>query len=243
MSLSVIPITMKAYVTATAISGDNTLYQLVFKKNTVDEETIDGVVAVYTAEDLQIPLLSTQRYYGIYFNPIIDGDNLIFKAAYGGYVYTAIVAADDTNVLNGTEPMMFSNDEVEPRLLPEATSADEGKVPTVQEDGSYALETPSTEDSRLPEPQEGDAGKVPTVQNDLTYSLETPVTEDSRIPTPEVADNGKVLIAQDGAYVLGTISGGGTNIQSSVTVRNHIMRKISVDSTNNNQIGVNTNVD
>ena len=142
MSLSVIPISMKAYVTATAISGDYTLYQLAFKKNTVDEEPIDGVKAIYTDEDFQIPILSTQHYYGVYFNPIDDGDNWIFKAAYGGYKYTAIVAKDDTDTLSGVTPMIFSNDEVEERLLPVPTNEDVGKVPTVQEDGSYGLETP-----------------------------------------------------------------------------------------------------
>ncbi len=185
MSLSVIPISMKAYVTATAISGDYTLYQLAFKKNTVDEEPIDGVKAIYTEEDFQIPILSTQHYYGVYFNPIDDGDNWIFKAAYGGYKYTAIVAKDDTDTLSGVTPMIFSNDEVEVRLLPQ--------------------------------PEDGDEGKVPTVQDDLTYSLETPVSEDPRIPTPTEADNGKVLIAQDGAYVLGEVSGRSPIFATSIT--------------------------
>lgn len=211
MSLSVIPISMKAYVTATAISGDYTLYQLAFKKNTVDEEPIDGVKAIYTEEDFQIPILSTQHYYGVYFNPIDDGDNWIFKAAYGGYKYTAIVAKNDTDTLSGVTPMIFSNDEVEVRLLPR--------------------------------PEVGDEGKVPTVQDDLTYQLKTPVSEDPRIPTPTEADNGKALIAQDGAYVLGVVSGG-SSVQTELTVMPIIEHFLTAqDVTNNNQTEVIINAD
>ena len=50
---------------------------------------------------------------------------------------------------------------IEPRILPEATSADEGKVPKVQADGTYALGT----DAGLPEVTASDNYKLLQVNN------------------------------------------------------------------------------
>lgn len=139
MAFAIIPLSMKAYVTATATSGDYTLYALKFVSNNEDEDDIEGVQAIYTAEDLQIPLISTQQTYGTYFNPIDDGDNYIFKAAYLGDKFTAVVAEDDTETLSGEKAMVFTNDNAEERLLPVVTSDDAGKTVVVNDDGEWEL--------------------------------------------------------------------------------------------------------
>ncbi|MBO7732492.1 MAG: hypothetical protein J6S67_08060 [Methanobrevibacter sp.] len=128
MAFAIIPLSMKAYVTATATSGDYTLYALKFVSNNEDEDVIEGVQAIYTAEDLQIPLLSSQQWYGTYYNPIDDGTNYIFKAAYLGDKYTATVDKTDTDTLSGSKAMVFTNDNAEGRLLPEVTAEDDGKT-------------------------------------------------------------------------------------------------------------------
>lgn len=139
MAFAIIPLSMKAYVTATATSGDYTLYALKFVTNNDDEDDIEGVQAIYTAEDLQIPLISTQQTYGTYYNPIDDGTNYIFKAAYLGDKFTATVAKNDTETLSGEKAMVFTNDNAEERLLPVVTAEDVGKTVVVNEDGEWEL--------------------------------------------------------------------------------------------------------
>lgn len=55
--------------------------------------------------------------------------------------------------------------------LPEHAAADDGKVLTVQDDGSLAWQTP---DAELPAHTASDAGKVPVVQDDNSLAWETP---------------------------------------------------------------------
>lgn len=89
--------------------------------------------------------------------------------------------------------------------LPEHAAADDGKVLTVQQDGSLGWKTPSDE---LPAHTASDAGKVPVVQNDNSLAWEDIPTE---LPAHAVADAGKVLEVQnDNSLAWETPNGGMT---------------------------------
>ena len=171
MALSVIPLGIKGKIISYGNSNDTTLYAFLFYKYGDTSKMIDGVSAVYTVEAEQIANLSTQIAYGVYINPVIDGESLIFRVKYLGYEYVGFVDSDDTEALSGQKFITFINTEVEDRLLPVPEEGDVGKVPTVQEDLSYELETPITEDARIPQATAEDEGKVLMVNNTGAYVL------------------------------------------------------------------------
>lgn len=173
MALSVIPLAIKGKIVSYGDSNDTTLYAFLFYKYGDTTQMIDGVKAVYSVEASQIANLSTQIAYGVYINPVIDESTLVFKVNYLGYQYVGYVDTSDTEAISGEKFITFINTEVEDRLLPVAEEGDVGKVPTVQEDLSYALETPITEDARIPDATSADEGKVLVVDSNGDYVLGT----------------------------------------------------------------------
>lgn len=183
MALNVIPLAIKGKIVSYGDSNDTTLYAFLFYKYGDTTQMIDGIKAVYSVEASQIANLSTQIAYGVYINPVIDENALVFKVNYLGYQYVGYVDTSDTEAISGEKFITFINTEVEDRLLPVAEEGDVGKVPTVQEDLSYALETPITEDARIPQATAADEGKVLVVNSSGNYVLGT---VSSGISIPEV---------------------------------------------------------
>ena len=174
MALNVIPLAIKGKIISYGDSNDTTLYAFLFYKYGDTTQMIDGVKAVYSVEASQIANLSTQIAYGVYINPVIDESTLVFKVNYLGYQYVGYVDTSDTEAISGEKFITFINTEVEDRLLPIPEEGDAGKVPTVQEDLSYALEEISSEDPRIPTPTPQDVGKYLKVDSDGHYFISDP---------------------------------------------------------------------
>lgn len=84
---------------------------------------------------------------------------------------------------------------------PTVTSADEGKVLTVNSNGKWSAEDVPNE---LPVVQTTDEGKVLTVNSSGKWAAATPVNE---LPTVTSADAGKVLMVDsEGNWIAGTLT-------------------------------------
>ena len=124
----------------------------------------------------------------------------------------SVTSADEGKVLTVDNEGKWIAENV-PEELPTVTSADEGKVLTVDNDGQWTAEDVPKE---LPVVQTTDEGKVLTVDENGTWSAETPETE---LPAVTSADEGKVLtVDSNGAWSVETPSGGGIEYSTSEKV-------------------------
>lgn len=129
MALEIIPLEINGKVINKVVENDTTVFTFLFYNK--DGINITPARTVYTDEEEQISELSTQIAYGVYIEPYYEDGKYIFTFEYLNNVYKGIVSESDYENLTANSVLEFYNSTVDDRLLPEVTSADNGKVAKV----------------------------------------------------------------------------------------------------------------
>lgn len=105
--LITVPLLLNAKVVKSFIENSKLFLVLQFYHN---GKQLDGIKAVYTNEEVQIPVLSTQKEYCVYYDPPKDGNKFVIKVVYGNTLYSAYIKDNATDILNGNSEITFKID-------------------------------------------------------------------------------------------------------------------------------------
>ncbi len=105
--LITVPLSLNAKVIKSFIENNKIFLVLQFYHN---GKQLDGIKAVYTNEETQIPAFSTQKEYCVYYNPPKDGNKFVIKVVYGNTLYSAYIKDNATDILNGKSEIIFKID-------------------------------------------------------------------------------------------------------------------------------------
>lgn len=105
--LITVPLSLTSKVVKSFTENNKLFLVLQFYHN---GKQLDGIKAVYTNEEEQIPTLSTQKEYCVYYDPPKDGNKFVIKVAYGNTLYSAYIKDNATDILNGNSEITFKID-------------------------------------------------------------------------------------------------------------------------------------